>query len=114
MFDTCFDIPRHESNSPPKFLTVSAGTSLLPRISYQYHHACTHTSHTDMPQYQPEIEVFIHLLTQNAPVFADTDSVNQTGLVQKRQDVLNQVNRKYPHKILRNNIRKVTYGQIQK
>ena len=32
MLDTCFDILRHESNLTPKFLTVSAGTSLLPRI----------------------------------------------------------------------------------
>ena len=31
--DTCFDISRHESNLTPKFLTVTAGTSPLPRIS---------------------------------------------------------------------------------
>ena len=31
MFDTCFDILRQESNL--KFITVSAGTNLLPRIS---------------------------------------------------------------------------------
>ena len=31
--DTCFDILRHESNLTPKFLTVTAGTKLLPRMS---------------------------------------------------------------------------------
>ena len=31
--DTCFDISRHESNLTPKFLTVTAGTRPLSRIS---------------------------------------------------------------------------------
>ena len=33
MLDTCLDILRHESNLTSKFLTVSAGTSLLPKMS---------------------------------------------------------------------------------
>ena len=31
--DTCFDILRHESNFTPNFLTLTAGTRLLPRMS---------------------------------------------------------------------------------